>query len=293
MSITAIGPALNVDGPLPVAPEHGLLTIPGVVDQSVDRWMNGVNVWGYPEGVPALWEPCSAGTNRTKDDTTDQSVPRFDAFGFYVPMVCSAMNIRDAGGDWQAFAGRAAKVLKATASFAVAKALSQGVQFSANPFLADGNVSNLNSGAAVKPESAIAFLENAIGATGRQGLIHLTPGVAGYLGYNLLRECDPDGVDDSGDEYLETINGTPVAADGGYIGAATHGFNGSAPGAGNDWAFATGPVKVFLSPFELVAPDLMQSMDQLTNDVVVRAEGYALAMWDTALQAAVKVDYTP
>ena len=84
MSTFAVGPALDLDGPLPVIPEHALLNTkvrrphePGaderglrdvVVDRDATRVLNGVNLWGYPTGCSELWEPCSDGTFRVKNE---------------------------------------------------------------------------------------------------------------------------------------------------------------------------------------------------------------------------------
>lgn len=276
MSVTAVGPALDIDGPLPVAPDYSLLSIPGVLLGDGDRWMNGVNVYGYPADVPSTWEPCSTGTDRTKDGTSDQPLPRFDSFGIVVPIACDAMSI----GDWRDFAGRAEKVLQATQSYSVEEALSQGVDLSSNPFLGDANLAILAGGAAVTPEVGLAYLEDAIGATGRAGMIHATPSVASS--WSWLE--DQNGV-------LTTKIGTPVAVGGGYIGADP--VSGASPAAGQSWAFATGPVQVRLSDVQLVGDDLMSSLDTSNNDVVFRAEKYALAIWDTALQAGVLIDWSP
>jgi hypothetical protein len=237
--------------------------------------MNGVNVDGYPEDVPSLWEPCSAGTFRTKGEGGGGSLPRFDPFGMYVPLTCSAMSI----GDWREFAGRAEKVLEATQSFGVEDALSQGVDGSSNPFLGDAAVTVLGGGT-LTPTVGLAYLEDAIGATGRMGIIHATPATVVALSDELE---DVDGV-------LRTLNGTPVSSGGGYIGATA---NGSAPAAGQAYMFASGPVEVRLSEAVLVGDDINGTLDTSSNDVTFRAERFALASWDTALQAAVLVDWTP
>lgn len=288
-TITAVGPALDLDGPLPVAPPYSLLSIPGVLiaGDAAGRWMNGVNVYGYPEDPPSTWEPCSSGTFRQKDEGGDQPLPRFDPFVIYSAISCSSLSI----GDWRDFAGRAEKVLDATQSFGIEDALSQGVVTSSNPFFGDGDASILAGGAAVAPDVGIAYLENAIGATGRAGMIHIVPAVASYLGYNLFREIDPDGSEGSGDEFLSTGSGTHVAVGGGYIGADPVG--GASPAAGQSWAFATGPIQVRLSEMQLVGDDINGVLDTSNNDVTFRAEKYALAIWDTALQAAVLIDWTP
>lgn len=275
-TVTAIGPALAIDGPLPLVRPHRLLSLPGVlVNDGSDRWMNGVNVYPFPEETPALWEPCSSGTYRDKSEGAGVDRPRFDAFGLYIPITCSALSI----GDWREFASRAEKVLDATISHGIEEALSQGVDTSSNPYLGDAGVTVLGGGA-VSAAVGLAYLEDAIGATGRGGILHATPSVITAWG-ELLDEVD--GV-------LLTKNGTPVAAGSGYIGATA---NGSSPAAGQSYAFASGPVQVRMSETQLVAPDINGTLDTSTNDVTFRAERYALATWDTALQSAVLIDWTP
>lgn len=278
MSITAVGPALNLDGPLPVAPPYSLLSIPGVlVAGGADMWMNGVNLWGYPKDTPATWEPCSSGTFRTKDEGGEMPTPRFDPFAFYESISCSGMSI----GDWRSFANRAEVVLQAVQSFAIEEALSQGVTLSTNPFFADAELDILAGGAAVTPEVGLRYLEDAIGVTGRGGLIHATPAVVAAWEFEALET----GVE------LRTPNGTPVASGGGYIGADP--VLGSTPAAGQAWAFATGPIEVRLSEVQMVGDDINGTLDTSNNDVTFRAEKYALAVWDTALQAGVLIDWTP
>lgn len=272
-TITAIGPALGIDGPLPRPPEYRLLSIPGVLREDGGRWMNGVNVWGYPEDVPSLWEPCSAGTYRTKDSDSDWSQPRFDPFVVYVPIECSTISVPP-----EEFARRAEIVLDATISHAVEQALSQGVPGATSPFFGDVNV-NILSGAAVTPEVGLRYLEDAIGATGRMGLIHATPSVVAAWEFEALET----------NAYLRTPNGTPVASGSGYIGATPAG--GVAAGDGQSWVYATGPVAVYLADADPPRP--IEFIDQSDNTMTYRAERYALAFWDTALQAAILVDWTP
>lgn len=267
-TFTAIGPALNLDGPLPRAPLYTLLSVPGVVQGANNRVFNGVNVWGYPEETPSTWEPCSDGTFRVKDETSTQSMPRFDAFTIYQPLTCSSISLRPEDRE------RAERVLDATQSFAVEFGLSQGVVGSTNPFLSDPNAVALGGGA-VAPDVALALLEEAIGATGRGGLIHAPPDVASQWTF--------DGGLDSSGGTLRTWLGTPVAVGGGYIGA-----NGQTTDA---YAFATGPVEVYLSPMRNTEP--RESLDRADNVFTFLAERDVLALWDTALQVEVLVDYTP
>jgi len=52
-------------------------------------------------------------------------------------------------------------------------------------------------------------------------------------------------------------------------------------------------VQVRLSDMQMVGEDINGTLDTSLNDVTFRAEIYALAVWDTALQAAVLIDWTP
>lgn len=273
----AIGPALNLDGPLPVAPEYRLLSLPGVV-QAADRELNGVNIWGYPEETPSLWEPCSAGTYRDKESDSNWSQPRFDAFVAYLPISCSTITAAP-----EVFAMRAEAVLNATISFAVEQALAQGVVGSSNPYFGDTALTQLG-GAAVLPQAGLNYLENAIGATGRQGIIHASPGTVSAWNFVNL-------VTDNGEGYIETANGTPVVSGGGYINTDPVGKAGSDPSVGQEWAFATGPVKVFMA-----APEVMQVSDYVDREInliTYRAEQEVVATWDTALQSGCLIDWTP
>lgn len=214
--------------------------------------------------------------------------PRFDAFVAHVPITCSTLSL----GDPEEFAMRAEAVLDATLSYAIEKALAQGVPNGGNAFFGDTHLTQLGGGA-VLPETGIAFLENAIGQTGRGGILHLTPGVVGKVGFNLIREYDPDGVENSGDEYLCTANGTPVSAGAGYIGSAPAGKTPSDPSTGVDWCFATGPVHVYLGEMALLPEETSAAIDRAQNVVTYRAERAALAVWDGALQSGALVDWTP
>ena len=276
-TFTAVGPALDLDGPLPVSPPYSLLSIPGVIVADGERWMNGVNVYGYPLDVPSTWEPCSSGTFRTKGEGDEQPLSRFDPFGIYISITCSSISI----GDWRVFSGRAEAVLEATQSFGIEEALSQGVVVSSNPFLGDANLNILAGGVAQTPEVGLRYLEDAIGATGRMGLIHATPATVAAWEFEALET----GV------ALRTPNGTPVASGGGYIGADP--VSGASPAVGQAWAFATGPVQIRLSEMQLVGDDINSTLDTSNNDVTFRAEKYALAVWDGALQAGVLIDWSP
>jgi hypothetical protein len=288
MSTTAVGITLDLDGPLPVAREFSLLANPEVVKPDDGRWLNGVRVAGYPAGVPSRFEPCSTGTFRVKDEDVGDSFPgdRFDPIAVYFPVSCSTHGMSDSA--IQRLVDKTEAVLDATLSFGVEESLAKGTSLSPNPYLGDSSMTAPAGNTAVSPSVGIAYLENAIGATGRAGVIHATPAVVAALGFNFLREEDPDGTDDSGDEELETANGTCVISGAGYIGTSPSGR--PAPSTTKDWVFATGPVEVRLEGGPRV--ELVESIDRSSNDLVIRAERFVLVEWDTVLQAGVLIDWS-
>ena len=275
MSVMAVGPAFDLDGPLPVAPLHSLLETPGVVkDRDATRVLNGVNLWGYPKGCPSIWEPCSDGTFRSKTADGEWDIPRFDSLVIYQGVECSTIS---AGGDPQELFRRIDAVLDATLSSGVERALAEGYVESSNPFFGDANVDVLAT--SISAGVALSYLEEAIGTTCRRGMLHFTPAVVSAL------QAFPIG--DADDRRLETANGTPVVSGMGYQDIDTPWL--AEPSDNEDWAFATGPVEVYLGPVRATTPK--QSIDRSDNVLTYRAERYVLAVWDTALQAAVLVDW--
>lgn len=281
MSTTTLGPPLYIDGPLPVAPSRSLLATATIVPSDSDRFGVGGAVWPYPPGLPTSWDPCSTGTFRTKADGDGWDLPIFQSFTAYLPITCSAITAHSPG-----FEDRVRLAFAATESYAVAFELARGHANPLNPFLCDANLTIL-AAAAVTPDVGLSYLEDAIGATGRAGMIHTTPAVGAALngsgGY---------GLDVRSGSLQTTANGTPVALDGGYIGAnpSLH----APAAAGQAWAFATGPVQIRRSSdIEVVPGDISEALDRSINEVTFRAERDYLVTWDVSLQAAVLVDWTP
>lgn len=276
-TFTAVGPALSIDGPLPVPPPHSLLQVPGVVvERDATRVLNGVNLWGYPTGCSELWEPCSDGTFRTKASDSEEPTPRFDSFVVYKPITCSTISGQDASEE---LADRAIAVLEATESAGIEEALAIGVDQSSNPFFGDANVDDLTGGTAVSAGVALSMLEDAIGETCRKGMIFATPGTIAAL------QAFPIGGE--AETRLITANGTPVVSADGIIGADTPFLPN--PGATESYMFASSPVEVHLGP--IVITDLKESLDRSDNTLTFRAERYVLAVFDTSLQAAALVDW--
>ena len=274
MSVTAVGPATPLVGPVPKPRPYSLLQIPGVLVDDDNRWMNSANVLGYPDGTPGIWEACSTGTFRVKTDGAARPTGRFDPFGVYFALPCTAMSM----GNYDEFYDQAERALEATLSHAVEDAISKGV--SLNPFFGDTGFTALAQN--VSPRIGLSYLENAIGErTGRLGIIHSTPAITTAWGDDHL----------SVRGHLETMCGTPVADGSGYIGAHPVGSGGlPGPSGTKEWAFATGPVEVRIQSETRFS--VQQTVDRSDNSVVVRAEKYVLAEWDTALQVGVLIDWS-
>jgi len=271
MSNLAVGPAYAIDGPLPRPPEYRLLSVPGVL-QTGGRELNGVSVWGYPCDTPSLWDPCfTEGTFGTKLDSSTSPSANFFPFAAYLPFTCSTIT-----ADPAEFARRAERVIEATISHAVEQALAHGVMGSSNPYFGDGNMVPLGGGGVLAPDYALSYLEDAIGGTGRQGIIHATPGVVAAWGFNKLETG----------EVLRTTNGTIVVSGSGYRGAQPAAGD---PGDGQDWVFATGPVEVFMA--DGPTPTVSEFVDRSDNTATYRAERFVVAAWDTCLQAGALVDW--
>jgi hypothetical protein len=124
---------------------------------------------------------------------------------------------------------------------------------------------------------SVALLENAIGGTGRAGLIHTDP--ATFVSWLSVNVVDTDGT------RAYTERGTTVIVGDGYIGAVV----GAALSADQGFAFATGPLRLIRDEVEVLGPTA-QVLDTVTNLATFRAERNYVAYWDTALLAAVRVD---
>jgi hypothetical protein len=279
-TFTAIGPALDLSAPTPQAPCHSLLMTPGVVaERDGGRWLNGVNYWQYPEATPSAWDPCDTGTFRTKDEGEGMGSVRFDTVVGYLAITCSAIGM--GAEEVQEFFDRAEAALDATLSFAAEELLAAGNPSSSNPFLSDSDMTTPGGSTAVSPGIGLSILENAIGATGKKGMIHATPATIAAL------QAFPLGGDTEM-ERLETANCTPVVSGGGYI--ATRPVGHPPTGATEDWMFASLPVEVRLSP--MVATTVAQTLDRSDNVLTYRAERAMLVSFDAQLQAGVLVDWS-
>lgn len=279
MSVMAVGPPRTIDGPLPTAPRHNLFAVAEEINP--ERWEMGITLWPFPIDLPTGIDPCLEGTYRTKDSGTEfdpeAGFPEFVAFTVYQPIICSAFV-----NDFAALQMRAEAVLNVTDHVVGEQQLASG-SFVTSPFLGDGANNYVVLASGVAPEVGLSYLEQAIGGTGKAGMIHADPATA--AAWTIGRQLQER------NGRLETVGrGTPIVIGDGYIGALA---NGVAAGAGSSWAFATGPVQFARGPLVRLSDAISESLDRTSNTVVYIAERDLVVAWDLELQAAVSIDWTP
>ncbi len=283
---TTVGPVPeNTIAPTDAGLEEGLYRRPdGAIMQ---RTADGGESEVYVPDQAGLerWEACAGSGAGEKSFGDTIPPPEFNGLTISEPITCTAQQVPDEA----AFRARAVAVLTATEGFAVARELMAGGINGSSPHLADTHATMPNGSAATKPNHGLQVLEEAIGLTGRLGVIHCSPMLATALMGAGFALSDKTGV-------IRTINGNVVIPDGGYIGVSKP-DSGATPGPGEEWAYATGPVDIRRSAVFTSPDTLAQALDRglgATNDrintITYRAERYYIADWDTALQAAVLID---
>ena len=272
---TTFGPPVVLAGPLPAPYPHGIFSAATIVPEAGERWANGANVRGYPNGEPFVFDPCWAGTFRVKEIPEEPASPFFGGFTVYLADRCAARGV----GTDDALNDRARLSLQAVEQWAVEQELASGGVMAANPYLADGNATVI-AGGPYTPMEALAQLEAAIGNSRRAGMIHAGRGTASAW-------TSLGGLRVQGDKLLSGLS-TPIAAGGGYQAIVPEGQGGLT--ADQEWAWATGPVEIRRGEIEVIPGTLAEALDRETNEVTYYAERNYLVTWDTQLQAAVLVD---
>lgn len=300
-TITTPGPYLRLPGPLPQPRKYTLLDVAQYLELAEgERWGNGWWVEGYPADPVETNDPCGTGSDRTKPSGGQVSNPLFGAFTANLAVTCLA-NVVGPDPTW--FEGRAGAAFKAGERTAVERVLATGdnmpnwVTSPEVPHLTDANLDKLAAGASQNFVEGLALLEQAIGETGRAGVIHADPATCTMWESRQMIRDDGNGI-------MRTTIGTPVVVGAGYIGAFPDGS--SAPGATEDWAFATGPLRYMSDPGILLPPralvdDYQQILNRTSNEVTFRAERDYIIVFDSdtnsgdpyaPLQAGVLIDRT-
>ena len=290
----------RIDGPPPSRPLYGLLqaalapaagvrVVPDTDAVGVERWGNGVIVWPYPSDTGEVTDACAPGSiqHQKSFGNESQPTPSFNPMTLDVSITCTTYKV----WDHEAWVQRAKAVFEAVESSIMAREFLTGTQIGANPHLADGNGTFPNGDTVTSIKNGIATLEDAIAATGRQGLIHVPPSVIIGLAGNGFIIDNKTGV-------VRTINGTVVIPDMGYAVAGSKPPAHAAPGATQSWIYATGPVDIRQSEIFVMPSEPSQAVDRGSggatngrpNSVTYRVERYTVVDWDTVLQAAVLVD---
>ena len=289
------GPLLRRDGPPPAGRNNTLLQVAAAMGLLITdddaHWQNGIALQPYTPGPAGSFDPCGTGTDSIKAAGEGIPLPEFGPVEIYFSETCTA---RVVGPEDQWFINRATAGLGGAQEAAVENVLATGGAVFDNPHLTDTNLDILNVGTgsgfsrtwtAMNPVEALALLEEQIGGTKKGGIIHAPPAVVTYWSrYHLLQEASQKGP-------LFTKSGTPIVDGYGYIGAVPDGSNFAHLTAIEDWAFATGPVKIWMDPAALIYPgSYKEALDRHTNTLTYRAERPFVITWDQVLQAGVLID---
>lgn len=292
------GPLERIDGPPPIAPTYGLLQaatapaagvriVPDVDERGIERWMNGAEVYPYPPDQGDVFDPCASGSDYAPKGEGDAlEHPKFGAMTVWLAETCTSYKV----WNQDEYKARAVAAFTAVESSIIARELMNGTRLPANPYLADAVNTDFPTGdTPLSVLQGLATLEDAIAATGRQGLIHCSPGIG-----TLMRERF---TVDTKTGVLRTVNGIVVIPDFGYVNANPP--TGHSVGANQEWIYATGPIDVRRSEVFVTPDNVSQAVDRGTpgsatvgipNSITYRVERYALVDWDTELHAAVLVD---
>jgi len=293
------GPLWRIDGPVPTRPTYGLLQaaeaptagvriIPDTDERGIERWMNGVEVYPYLPGTGDVFDTCAAAgtTAHTKGFGNALQSPQFGAFTAHVDETCTSYKV----WDQQEFIARATTVFGAVESAIISSEFMTGARLPANPHLSDGvNTTFPNADTATSVLQGLALLENVIATSGRLGLVHCSPGFA-----TIMRERF---TVDTKTGVLRSVNGNVVIPDAGYsVGSTPAGH--AAPGATQEWIYATGPIDIRRSEMFVTPDNVIQALDRgsggattgRSNSITYRAERYYSVTWDTEVHAAVLVD---
>jgi hypothetical protein len=247
----------------------------------VERWRGGIDLRPYPAHTGDAHDPEGTGTFRDKATGVPAQNQAFYPFTAYVADSCSTF----ATGPIDEYKARIMAVFTAVESAIVAEQLlTASIDPTNIPHLADGNGDFPNGDSPVSLLLGLALLEEAIGASHRAGVIHMSQKILTMFSQTFA--LDTDG------RRIFTLNGTTVVADAGYAGGGTPASH-SAAGATQEWIYATGPIDVRRGAAAMLPPpeDDESAIDRTTNDVTYRAERDYVLAFDAVVQAAVLVDY--
>lgn len=277
--MTSLGPRNLANAAAPQPPQFTLVGAAQVVDEANERWINGVAFRAYPCGPALAYSVCggSAGISKTGGDGPgliggDAGV---QPVVIYLPVQCQ-VRYGDVFGDLRDMATVAFGVYELAA---FEREFWSGEIEPGNPRLASTDAVPLNGGAATMPSNALSLLEQAIADSHAAGMIHCTPRVA-------TRWAHAGGLSVKGGKLVTPL-GTTVVPGYGYPGTGPDGSN---PGSGKSWAYATGPVQLLRSKVTVLPDVAAEATVRPTNTMLLTVERAYLATRDQCLHAAVQVD---
>jgi hypothetical protein len=277
--------ATRLRAPLPQPRAFSLLTAANIVNDPDSRWLAGAAVEAYPPGPAHLFDPCSAGTFRAKEEGGVIPAADAEAFTVYLPISCTARSVGAAIREFRETLDLSFAVYEPTA---VEEMLATGGGF-ADQYLGDANLEVLGGGA-VTPLEGLNLLEGAIPFG--NGIIHVPPETASYWA--------AQGYIEALRGQMVTKLGTRVAVGEGYTGVQPDGE--AAPGAGEQWAFATGPIDIHRDTEPRIeGGSYAEALDRTSNDLTLIEERDYLLLWvgrqdpsdTTQVQAGVLIDRIP
>lgn len=257
-------------------------------DARPDGWQGGLTAKAEFCGEASAWDPCSTGGDRAKSDPADNPEV-FDYRPWILEVAVECSSTGWAAADYE---GRAERAIRAATSKALEREFWTGEKVPSNMSLQGGTPNDddhiLNPGGwlapqPVAPDQALLLLTAALAncGSGSRGMIHATPDL-GEVWWNAFSLREVDGVLRTG------ARGDTVVIGSGYTGQGPYGQ--PDPDSGLVWAFATGPVSVYLDDPEVLPGSLVEALDRGTNTVRFRGERTAAAFHDGCCSFAVLVD---
>lgn len=259
-TITAPGPLVPLDAPLPQPRQFTLLDTVQIVSDSDERWRAGAWVNGYPAARPETHDPCASGTYGLKGSENTDARPMMGSFTVVVGGVCTARSI---GPDPAWYKTTLQRWFEAVEAESVERVLvgGDGHFGTFGAYLGDTNMESLSVGA-VTPTEGLALLESEIASVG-SGVIHVAPATATYWFTNGSIVTGRDGL-------MRTGLGTPVVVGAGYLGARPDGED--APAADEEWAFASDQIQIRRGEVTVLPGNYSEALDRSINEVTFYAE---------------------
>lgn len=283
--MSTYGPPARIDGPPPSPPRYGLIQateapnsgvrlLPDADTDGVERWIAGGEVFPYPSASAGGVHDACAGGPKDPDWNDDIENPVFLSITVWLPVKCKAYRV----WNHDEFKARAVTAFEAVEGSLVAAEFMRGTVFASQPYLADGEGDFPLADVSTSPKNGLAELEEAIAATGRRGIVHMSPAVALMLG-GVGHAVQAD------DGYLASSIGTTIIPDAGYVGGSqppTH--------AAGEWIYATGPIDIRRTGTFVIPDRPSETVNRSNNEVIYTVERSYLVVWDAVLHAAVLVD---